>query len=427
MDTIYDITCGLDVHKNSVVACIVKTDTNLKKGDNNEKVELVKGTFTTFSEGLNELKDWIVANDCHRVAMESTGVYWHPVYDALEDAFDGDIEILVCNPRNMHNVRGKKTDMNDAEWIGRLLRSGMLAGGFIPPLVIRELRERTRYRKCIVEDISTQKNRIEKTLQSAGFKLSTFLSDIFGVSGRNIIDVLIQNGCLAKNDVDILTKSIKADKKMEMKRLLTNKLSASNQEMLKTKVEHLDELLSHLKKVEALIEEITIQYEAEIKNLDTVPGISETSAKAIIAEIGVDMSKFKTAEHLCSWAGLSPGNNESAGKKKSTRTTLGNPYIKSLLVECAWTITRMRDCHLNGVYYRIRNKRGSKKAVVAVARKMLVIIYHLLKDNTVYDDKKYEMCKQKVEILELKRLYTLAKKKGYKLVPIDQNLSSSLV
>jgi len=317
MDTLYDIACGLDVHKNSVVACIVKTDTTSKTIDNKEILELVKRNFTTFSEGLNELKEWIVANECHRVAMESTGVYWHPVYDALEDAFDGDIEVLVCNPRNMHNMPGKKTDMSDAEWIGRCLRSGMLTGSFIPPLVIRELRELTRYRKSIVEDISTQKNRIEKTLQSAGFKLSSFLTDIFGVSGRNIIDALIQNGYLAEGDVDILTKSISAEKKMEMKRLLTNKLSAHSQTVLKTKIKHLDELLSHLIEVEALINEITIQFEVEIKNLDTVPGISETSAKAIIAEIGTDMSKFKTAEHLCSWAGLSPGNNESAGKKKA--------------------------------------------------------------------------------------------------------------
>jgi len=317
MDTIYDITCGLDVHKETVVACIVKTKTILKKRNNTEIVETESRTFDTFLHNLNELKDWIVANDCHRVAMESTGVYWHPVYDALEDAFDGDIEILVCNPRNMHNVPGKKTDMNDAEWIGRLLRSGLLEGSFIPPLVIRELRELTRYRKSIVEDISTQKNRIEKTLQSAGFKLSTFLTDIFGVSGRNIIDVLIQKGHLTPIDVDISTKSISPEKKGEMKRLLTNKLSAHNQIVLKTKVEHLDELLSHLKTIEGLINEITIQFEEEIQNLDTVPGISETSAKAIIAEIGVDMSKFKTAEHLCSWAGLSPGNNESAGKKKT--------------------------------------------------------------------------------------------------------------
>ena len=317
MDTLYDIACGLDVHKNSVVACIVKTDTTSKTIDNKEILELVKRNFTTFSEGLNELKEWIVANECHRVAMESTGVYWHPVYVALEDAFDGDIEVLVCNPRNMHNMPGKKTDMSDAEWIGRCLRSGMLTGSFIPPLVIRELRELTRYRKSIVEDISTQKNRIEKTLQSAGFKLSSFLTDIFGVSGRNIIDALIQNGYLAEGDVDILTISISAEKKMEMKRLLTNKLSAHSQTVLKTKIKHLDELLSHLIEVEALINEITIQFEVEIKILDTVPGISETSAKAIIAEIGTDMSKFKTAEHLCSWAGLSPGNNESAGKKKA--------------------------------------------------------------------------------------------------------------
>ena len=317
MKTIYNICCGLDVHKDSIVACMLKTRFHVRKSNKKEQFEKEIRIFNTFSNGLNELKSWLIANDCHHVAMESTGVYWHPVYDVLENAYDGDIEILVVNARHMKNVPGKKTDIKDAEWIADLLRCGLLRGSFIPPQAVRELRELTRYRKSIVEDISRQKNRIEKTLQTAGFKLSTFLSDIFGVSGRNIITVLIKKGYLTKNDVDISTKYISADKKNEIKRVLTNHLSTHHRTVLEIKLKHLDELISHLNLIEKSIDELTVPFDNEINCLDTIPGISDTSATAIIAEIGTDMSKFPTSEHLCSWTGLSPGNHESAGKKKA--------------------------------------------------------------------------------------------------------------
>jgi len=316
MQTIHHICCGLDVHKDSIVACILKTSKLSEKSSRKEQIEKEIRSFDTFSDNLKELRNWLVANDCHHVAMESTGVYWMPVYDVLEDAYDGDIEILVVNARHMKNVPGKKTDIKDAEWIADLLRCGLLKGSFIPPQNIRELRELTRYRKNIVQDICSQKNRIEKTLQTAGFKLSTFLSDIFGVTGRNLIKVLIKKGYLTKDDLEDLTQHITVEKRNEMKRVLTNRLSIHHRKVLEIKLKYLDEQISHLKTVEESIAELSIQFEKEIKALDTIPGVSVTAATAIVAEIGTDMSKFPTAEHLCSWAGLSPGNNESAGKKK---------------------------------------------------------------------------------------------------------------
>jgi len=315
MQTILHNCCGLDVHKDSIVACILKTS-NASLDSNNEEVEKEIRVFETFPNTLKELKNWLESEDCHHVAMESTGVYWYPVYEVLESAFGGDIEVLVVNARHMRNVRGKKTDIKDAEWIAKLLRAGLLAGSFIPPHEVRELRQLTRYRKSIVEDISAQKNRIEKTLQTANVKLSTFLTDVFGVSGRNLINVLVEKGYIAPEDVETETKRISQEKKDAIKRVVNVQLSTHVRDFIKVQLNLLDGLLAHKESVEESIDEFIAQFQEAIERLDTIPGIATTAATAIIAEIGTDMSKFPTAEHLCSWAGLSPGNNESAGKKK---------------------------------------------------------------------------------------------------------------
>jgi transposase len=310
MQTILDVCCGLDVHKDSVVACIIKTDIQSQNKDDVQKEIKV---YKTFLDDLTNLKNWLETENCHHVAMESTGVYWFPVFDVLETAHKGDIELLVTNARHMRNVPGKKTDIKDAEWIATLLRAGLLQGSFIPPLDVRELRQLTRYRKNVVADINTQKNRIEKTLQQAGFKLSTFLSDIFGVSGRNLINVLIQKGKLTPADVDNEVKRISETKKSEIKISINGVLNAHQRNFLKLQLKLLDELYSHLQTIEDSIYEISSKFEQEITRLDTIPGIAKTSATTIIAEIGTDMSKWKTSEHFCSWAGLCPGDNKSAG------------------------------------------------------------------------------------------------------------------
>ena len=316
MQTILHNCCGFDVHKDSVVACLLKT-INPSDESGKEAVDKEIRVFETFPDSLKQLRNWLESENCHHVAMESTGVYWHPVYDALENAFGGDIQILVVNARHMRNVPGKKTDMKDSEWIAQLLRAGLLNGSFIPPEEVRDLRQLTRYRKNIVEDICTQKNRIEKTLQSACFKLSSFLTDIFGVSGRNLMNILIANGRLTPEDVEGYTKRISAEKKAEIKRAVNGRLKEHHRNFLQMLLNHLDELLSHLAEVEESIAELSVQFEDDIKLLDTIPGIAETAATAIIAEIGTDMSKFPTTEHFCSWAGVAPGDNMSAGKKKA--------------------------------------------------------------------------------------------------------------
>ena len=316
MQTILHNCCGLDVHKDSIYACILKTvnhsDDNRKKEETEKEIRV----FETFPDDLKELREWLESKDCRHVAMESTGIYWYPIYDVLETAFEGNMEILVVNARHMRNVPGKKTDVKDCEWIAQLLRAGLLNGSFIPPMQVRELRQQTRYRKNIVQDICTQKNRIEKTLQIGGIKLSTFLTDIFGVSGRNLMNVLIKKGCLTPEDVETETRCISKEKKAEIKRAVNGRLTMVQRNFLKSQLSHLDEIYAHLTEVEESIAELSEPLHDDIERLDTIPGIADTAAKAIIAEVGTDMSKFPTAEHFCSWAGLAPGSNMSAGKKK---------------------------------------------------------------------------------------------------------------
>jgi transposase len=318
MQDILEICCGLDVHKETVVACLLK-------GGTTDKPEAISRTFSTLISGLEQLKAWLEEENCRHVAMESTGVYWQPVYNVLESAFDGTIVLIVANARHMKNVPGKKTDIKDAEWIATLLRAGLLQGSFIPSQPIRRLRDLTRYRKSIVEEISSQKNRIEKHLQSSGFKLSTFLTDIFGVSGRAIIDHLARVGSISPEEVEPLVKKRARTKLNEIKQAVNGDMDRLQRDFLTILLKRLDESLEHLQLVEQKIDQELLKYEQQLQQLDGIPGINKIAAAAVLAEIGIDMTKFKTAEHICSWAGLSPGNNESAGKKSPPVHSAGIP------------------------------------------------------------------------------------------------------
>lgn len=310
MNDILDICCGLDVHRDTVVACLLKGNT----GDYPSK-EI--RTFSTLLPDLEALRTWLEEEQCHHVAMESTGVYWQPVNTVLVDAFDGDIVILVTNAKHMKNVPGKKTDIKDAEWIATLLRAGLLRGSFIPPTDIRELRELTRYRKNIIGEISSHKNRVEKYLQSCGFKLSTFLTDIFGVSGRAIIDQLSKHGSISSDTVQLYVKGRARIKTEDIKIAVNGRMNKHQREFLSMLLKHLDESESRIGTIDSKIEDALEKFRTELHQVDGIPGVNIVAAAAVIAEIGVDMSNFKTSDHICSWAGLAPGNNESAGKKKA--------------------------------------------------------------------------------------------------------------
>lgn len=405
MKDILEICCGLDVHKDTVVACLLNGNLD---GSPSKEIQ----TFSTLLPGLEALKTWLEEEQCHHVAMESTGVYWQPVHTILEDAFNETMVIIITNARHMKNVPGKKTDIKDSEWIATLLRAGLLRGSFIPSREVRELRDFTRYRKNITGEVGAHKNRIEKYLQSCGFKLSTFLSDIFGVSGRAIIDHLANHGQISPSTVQLYVKGRAKAKIDDIKIAVNGKMNKHQMDFLHMLITNLDDSEKHLNSVDLKIEEVLNGFSTQIKQLDGIPGINLTSSAAIIAEIGTDMKDFKTPDHICSWAGLAPGNNESAGKKKSTRITKGNTYIKTILCEVAWCITRIRKSYLSSWFWKVKQRRGAKKAIIALSRKLLVIIYNMLKNDSEYDEDRFEIVRHNQSERHKNRIILEAKKLG---------------
>ena len=406
------LTCamGLDVHRDIIVAC-------LAKGEIGSDPEIEIRSFSTLIPEMKELRDWVVESDCHHVAMESTGIYWQPIYEMLEPCFNGEINILVVNARHMKNVPGRKTDMRDAQWIATLLRAGLLKGSFIPDKAFRELRHLTRYRKSIVHDITAQKNRIDKFLQSSGFRFTAFLSDAFGASGRNIIRHLIQNGSIDRAALDKCLKTQTRKRIDQILVALNGSLSTHQRSFLAMVFGHLETLETHRKAIEDAIANEILKHSKEFDLLCSIPGIDVTAAAAIIAEIGTDMSAFPDSQHICSWAGLSPGNNESAGKRKSTHINKGNPYLKSMLCEIGWVISGKRTLYLSGWYWRIKQRKGAKRATIALARKLLALIYTMFKTGAPYNEDCFEQRRKRCERKRAHRMVNELQKLGYMVVP----------
>lgn len=409
MQDILTTAMGLDVHRDIIVACLIKGQIGLEP-------EAEIRTFSTLIPEMQKLRDWVLETDCRNVAMESTGIYWQPIYEMLEPCFDSEISILVVNARHMKNVPGRKTDMRDAEWIATLLRAGLLKGSFIPAKPIRELRHLTRYRKSVVHDITAQKNRIDKFLQSSGFRFTAFLSDAFGASGRNIIRYLIENGSIDRAALDKCLKTKTRNRINEILVALNGSLSAHQRSFLRMIFEHLLTLEAHKTSVEDAITEEILKHEEAMNLLCSIPGIDITAAASIIAEIGTDMSAFPDSQHICSWAGLSPGNNESAGKRKSTHINKGNPYLKSMLCEVGWIVSGKRTLYLSGWYWRVKQKKGAKRATIALARKLLSLIYSMLKTGIPYNEECFEERRKHSERKRAGRMINELQRLGYTVV-----------
>ncbi len=412
MRNLLEVCCGLDVHKEVLVACMLK-------GGLEDEPEPVIREFPTFLSGLNEFKNWVIENNCRDVAMESTGVYWFPIYNILESIFyeEEKVNIIVANPHHMKNVPGKKTDMKDSYWIASLLRAGLLAPSYIPPKEIRELRDWTRYRDILTKELVGHKNRIEKHLQQCGFKLSTILSDIFGTSGELLIKKLCENGKLTEKDVDECLKGTLRNKASDVRLAVAGKLSEHDRLFLSNLVKVKESCDEQIEVVEKYIVEESEKYEPAMQLLETVPALQKRAATIIISELGTDLSMFPTAGHLCKWAGLCPGDNESAGKKKSTRITKGNPHIKSVMCQCAWAATRCKNFFLRDWFYKLRARRGTKKALIAVARKLLAIVWHILTTGKAYSEERYEQTKKNEEERRKQKLKAEASRLGFKLIP----------
>lgn len=374
MDAIIERGCGLDVHQATVVACVL-----IGKAEEKPKKEV--RTFRTVTNELLELRDWLKERGVTHVAMESTGVYWKPVYALLED----DFELLVGNAQHIKNVPGRKTDVKDSVWLADLLRHGLIAKSFVPPKPIRELRELLRYRRKLVESRSSERNRLQNVLELANIKLASFVSDVFGVSGMAMLQALI-DGTFTPEQMAELAKGRMRSKLPDLEQALTGRMQDHHRFLLKMQLDRLTQVEGHLTELEKRIETQLLPYQEQRRLLRTIPGVDATLSAILIAEMGVDMTVFKSAGHLASWAGVCPGSDESAGKRRNPKTNPGNIHLKTALVEAAHAASHKKDTYLKDKFFRLRAKRGSKRAAVAIGHKILVSAYHILLAGQPYTE-----------------------------------------
>jgi transposase len=403
MDIIHACCCGLDVHLKTVVACLLKTD------DHNPVQKQIR-VFKTMTADILALADWLLAAGCTHIAMESTGVYWRPLYNVLE----GHFELLVVNAQPIKAVPGRKTDVHDAEWIADLLRHGLLRGSFIPEASQREVRELTRYRRTLVDERARLINRVQKVLEDANLKLSSVVSNIMGVSARAMLDALLV-GQADPNALAALARGRLRDKHDQLVQALTGFLKPHHAFMLTEHLAHLDYLGEAIERVTTEIEQRLKAVETEVALLDTIPGISQHIAQVVLAEIGSHINRFPSARHLASWAGLCPGNNESAGKRYSGKTRKGSPYLRNALVEAAHAAARTKQTYLAAHYRRLAARRGRKRALVALAHTMLTIIYHMLKRKEPYRELGANYFDERDRQAVEKRLVGRLRKLGYEV------------
>lgn len=373
MQIVYSRCCGLDVHKETVVACLLIREEG--------KIHKEIRTFRTMTSDLLALHDWLLAHQVTHVAMESTGVYWKPVFNLLE----GSLKVLLVNAAHIKAVPGRKTDVKDCEWIADLLSHGLLKGSFIPPEPIRDLRDLTRYRKSLSDERVREVNRLQKLLESANIKLSCVATDVMGVSGRAMMEALLGGKTDPQALADLARGKLR--KKLPLlKEALCGRFRPHHQFLLGEILSHIDFLDEAIASVSQEVENRMSPFSKEIGLLTTMTGVRQTVAENVISEIGVDMSYFPTHRHAASWAGLCPGNNESAGKRKSGKTRKGDRWLRRFLMEAAWAISRSDGTYLGALYHRLARRRGKKKAIVAVAHAILVIAYHILRDKVPYHE-----------------------------------------
>ena len=366
MEILYPRCAGLDVHKRTVVVCL------LVPGPDGTPTKQLR-TFGTMTSDLLALSDWLAAAGCTHVAMESTGVFWKPIYNLLEDRF----AVLVVNAAHIKGVPGRKTDVRDAEWIADLLRHGLLRPSFIPERPQRELRELTRYRTTLIHDRANEVNRLQKVLEGANITLASVATDILGKSGRDILVALV-SGTSDAAALAQLARGRLREKLPQLEQALAGQFGPHHRFLIAQQLAHSDFLDASLERVSAEIAERMRPFEPALERLQTIPGVGRRTGEVLLAEIGADLSRFPSAGHLASWAGLCPGNDESAGKRRSGRTRKGSPWLRTALVEAAQAAARTKDTYLAAQYRRLAARRGAKRAAVAVAHTLVVMVYALL-------------------------------------------------
>jgi transposase len=371
MEVIVVVGAGLDVHKKRIVACCLDGRSSPPKS--------VMCTFGTFRDELERLRAWLLARECTHVAMESTGVYWLPVYDALE----GTVQIILGNPRHIANVPGRKTDVTDAQWLAKLLRHGLIQKNFVPPYEIRQLRQVTRYRRKLIQTRTSCLLRVEKLLQCASIKLSSVASNIFGVSGRLMLDELSHN----RTDPSALAELAKGTlrgKRGALMRAFRGRFTKDDAKLLRIELDVIERLERQIEKLDQLVAEKVEPFRDFVHLLDTIPGVNETLATDLIAEIGVNMAAWPTDRHFAAWTGTCPGNRESAGVRRHAKTREGNPYVKTILIQAAVCARQTHGSHLAARFQRLAARRGPRRAAVAVAREIAQAVYHMISKRLPY-------------------------------------------
>jgi transposase len=374
LEAVLGYCCGLDVHKKRITACLLV-------GPVDQPPKELISNFTTTTQGLTALRDWLASYACTHVAMESTGIFWRPVFNILE----GSVTILVVNARHMKQLPGRKTDINDAQWIARLLRWGLLKPSLIPPKPIRELREMSRYRKKLVQEVGAEKNRVHKTLEDANIKIASVATEIFGVSGLAMMDALI-DGNLSPQETAELARGRMRSKIPELAEALVGNVEEHHRLLLRKHLDHLSYLQQSIAEMNRLIEEKMKPYQFQVELLRTIPGIDTVAAQQAFVEMGGDIAVFPSEDHFASWIGICPGNNESAGKQRKAKSLKGNRWLCSLLVQCAYAVGRTKGTYAGAFYHRIARRRGNERAAVATGHYLSKCIYHVLMTGKPYHD-----------------------------------------
>jgi transposase len=405
MDRLYDCCCGLDVHKQTVVACLIHPTAEVGQ------TKTIR-TFGTMTEDLDALAEWLAEAECTHVAMESTGVYWKPIYNRL----DGRFTILVANAQHIKTMPGRKTDVKDCEWIADLLQHGLLTPSFIPSQAQRELRDLTRTRTTLIDERTRVVLRLQKVLEDANIKLAGVASDIMGVSARAMLEALVAGTTDPALMAD-LAKGKLREKREQLERALAGRVTEHHRLMMSSHLTHIDFLDEQIEQLNRMIAERLRPFEAELLRLETIPGIGRRTAEVLAAEIGLDMGHFPSAAHLASWAGMCPGNQESAGKRKTGKTRKGSKWLRRALVQAAQAAARKKGCYPATQFRRLIVRGGAKKALVAVGHTLLVTVYYLLTRQEDYHDLSPTQLDAELRARATKRAIQQLEALGFKVIP----------
>jgi transposase len=374
MEVLHPHCAGLDIHKETVVACV----RHMSGG----KVKTEVRTFATMTGTLLDLSAWLATEQITHIAMEATGVYWKPIWHILSD---GEFELILANAAHVKNVPGRKTDVKDAEWLADLMAHGLIRASFVPDEPTQQMRNLLRTRKQLVRERSSHTQRIQKTLEDANIKLDCVVTDILGLSGRRILQALVKGETVPQALATLAHRRIHASTE-ELEAALRGRVTTHHRFLVKLYLDQIDAIDAAIQSIDKEVDGNIEPFRAAAELLTEIPGISQLAARVVLSEIGLDMSRFETSGHLVSWAGLCPRSDESAGKRRSTRMKKGAPWLKTILVQCAWAAARTKGSYFQAQYHRLRSRRGSKKAIGAVAASLLTTVYHMLKNGTCYQD-----------------------------------------